>query len=588
MTKPVIVTRAGKGAPLTSTEGDSNFSNLKDATIGVLANGTTVTTDLNGSFEIEAGTGITVAGNNTSKKITITNSKLLSGETAPTLGADLDVATFKIVTTSSNRNIELDPHGTGVVAVTGPMTISGNLTVSGTTTTVNSTVVDIADKNITVAKGSADKAAANGGGLTVDLGTDGTASIEYASGSDRFVVNKKIAGSFLSNAASDFSGASINLGSASNITITGGTSGYVLRTDGAGALTWVAQTSGPANTDALSEGSTNLYFTNARARSAISATGSLSYNSSTGVISFTETTEIPSQTGNSGKYLTTNGTAVSWGTVTSGIATVSADTSPSLGGNLNVNGNNIVSSSNGNIRLAPNGTGKIVVGSGSLGASITSNGAYNLILNTNEGTDSGQIIINQGLNGNIAMTPNGTGKVRFYGVYSFPTADGSADQFLKTDGSGNLSFATPTGSFVATATADLNMATFKIKTTSSQNLAFETSSSSYGMDFKSNTNKFGYLDSNVTLTTNGVSSMTVKSATGGTIVVADNISAGGHITLTPAGSGQINLAGPLKTSTTSGTPSTYNTSYFEGTLDTPASWLKIDVGGSNYYLPMFQ
>jgi hypothetical protein len=82
--------------------------------------------------------------------------------------------------------------------------------------------------------------------------------------------------------------------------------------------------------------------------------------------------------------------------------------------------------------------------------------------------------------------------------------------------------------------------------------------------------------------------MTVKSATGGTIVVADNISSGGHITLTPAGSGKINLAGPLKTSTTSGTPTTFNTSYFEGTLDTPASWLKIDVGGSNYYLPMFQ
>jgi hypothetical protein len=35
MTKPVIVTRAGKGSALTFTEGDSNFTNLQNATITV-------------------------------------------------------------------------------------------------------------------------------------------------------------------------------------------------------------------------------------------------------------------------------------------------------------------------------------------------------------------------------------------------------------------------------------------------------------------------------------------------------------------------------------------------------------------------
>ncbi len=44
------------------------------------------------------------------------------------------------------------------------------------------------------------------------------------------------------------------------------------------------------DTDDLTEGSTNLYHTTARARAAISVSGDLSYNSSTGVISFTETT----------------------------------------------------------------------------------------------------------------------------------------------------------------------------------------------------------------------------------------------------------------------------------------------------------
>ena len=42
------------------------------------------------------------------------------------------------------------------------------------------------------------------------------------------------------------------------------------------------------NTDEMTEGSTNLYHTTARARASISATGSLSYNNSTGVISFTQ------------------------------------------------------------------------------------------------------------------------------------------------------------------------------------------------------------------------------------------------------------------------------------------------------------
>jgi hypothetical protein len=42
------------------------------------------------------------------------------------------------------------------------------------------------------------------------------------------------------------------------------------------------------DTDNVTEGSSNLYYTTARARSSVSATGSISYNSSTGVFSFTQ------------------------------------------------------------------------------------------------------------------------------------------------------------------------------------------------------------------------------------------------------------------------------------------------------------
>jgi hypothetical protein len=47
-------------------------------------------------------------------------------------------------------------------------------------------------------------------------------------------------------------------------------------------------------------------------------------------------------------------------------------------------------------------------------------------------------------NGNISITPDGTGKVIIDGL-SHPTADGTADQVLKTDGSGNLSFGDVSG-----------------------------------------------------------------------------------------------------------------------------------------------
>jgi len=137
------------------------------------------------------------------------------------------------------------------------------------------------------------------------------------------------------------------------------------------------------------------------------------------------------------------------------------DTSPQLGGNLDVNGFDIVSTSNADIDLVPNGTGDVTlqadtvkVGDAGAAAVLTSNGAgtltvttggaTDLILNTNSGTDSGVIQITDAANGNIAITPNGSGNIVLDGL-TFPNADGSADTFLKTNGSGTLSFAEISG-----------------------------------------------------------------------------------------------------------------------------------------------
>jgi hypothetical protein len=66
---------------------------------------------------------------------------------------------------------------------------------------------------------------------------------------------------------------------------------------------YVEITSSPGSTDAVPEGSTNLYFTNARARAAVGASGSLSYSTATGIFSYTQPTNVSAFTNDSG-YLT--------------------------------------------------------------------------------------------------------------------------------------------------------------------------------------------------------------------------------------------------------------------------------------------
>jgi hypothetical protein len=160
------------------------------------------------------------------------------------------------------------------------VTVTGDLTVQGTLTTINSTTVDIADLNLTVAKGAADAAAANGAGLTVD---GAGATITYASGADTWNFNKSViatsfGGDLTGNVTGDLTG-----------NVTGNVTG-----DLTGNVTGTVSDISNHTTNALSEGSTNRYFTQARARQSLSATtsgsgyGDLSYDDTTGTFTFTK------------------------------------------------------------------------------------------------------------------------------------------------------------------------------------------------------------------------------------------------------------------------------------------------------------
>ena len=103
------------------------------------------------------------------------------------------------------------------------------------------------------------------------------------------------------------------------------------------------------------------------------------------------------------------------------------DTSPQLGGNLDVNGNDIVSTSNANIDIVPNGTGDVTlqadtvqIGDSNANATLTTNGTGDLILNTNAGTNAGNITLEDGANGHIQVTTNGTGYIKFNDLAYIP------------------------------------------------------------------------------------------------------------------------------------------------------------------------
>ena len=112
-----------------------------------------------------------------------------------------------------------------------------------------------------------------------------------------------------------------------------------------------------------------------------------------------------------------------------GLAAVVDDTTPQLGGDLDVNGNDIVSTSNADISIIPNGSGDVNLGADAVqfgdlnaDATLTTQGTGDMILNTNNGTNAGNITLLDGADGNIEFTNNGTGVVNFNDAAYFPEA----------------------------------------------------------------------------------------------------------------------------------------------------------------------
>lgn len=184
-------------------------------------------------------------------------------------------------------------------------------------------------------------------------------------------------------------------------------------------------------------------------------------------------------------------------------------------------------SANSAIVIAPDGTGdvhlnadSVRIGDNNTDATLVTRGTGDLILTTNEGSGTqGVIRIYDGANGNIELTPNGTGQVKIdYSLW--PVSDGTASQVLSTNGSGVLSWTTSStfapaspGEIGATTPADASFLTLNVKSASSVVKEFR-------LHDQDNSNYVGF-KAPVTVGTNRVWTLPSADGTNGQVLSTD-------------------------------------------------------------------
>jgi hypothetical protein len=247
-----------------SADTDENIR-IKTVGAGILQLGSSAQTgviQVDSTLQITAGKNITDSAGikvNFGDSIEMNGNKVI-GLGAPSSANDAATKTYvdtsiSAISTSSitqgNSNVTVTDTGTGTVTVSvdgstaltvsaNGVTVAGNLTVQGATTTVESNTISLAD-NILTLNSDATGAATQNAGLEVERGDDTNVSLRWNEGTDV----------------------------------------WQFTNDGA--------TYNPiaVNTDGLAEGSTNQYFTNTRARGALSGSSGtgISYSSGTGAFS---------------------------------------------------------------------------------------------------------------------------------------------------------------------------------------------------------------------------------------------------------------------------------------------------------------
>ena len=159
---------------------------LSSATVSDLTSGRVVLAG--GSGALQDNSNLTFNGSQLGITGTVNASSTITGTEFHT-GASGSAIRVTSNTISGPATFTLDPAAVG--DNTGKVIIAGDLQVDGTTTTVNSTTVNIVDKNIQVATGSANDAAANGGGITIASG-DGNKTFQFEATGDNLASSENL------------------------------------------------------------------------------------------------------------------------------------------------------------------------------------------------------------------------------------------------------------------------------------------------------------------------------------------------------------------------------------------------------------
>jgi hypothetical protein len=198
--------------------------------------------------------------------------------------------------------------------------------------------------------------------------------------------------------------ANVTLGAVANLKISGGSSGYVLSTDGASNLSWVAQTGGGGSGASISNGTSNVNIPASSGNVNISSAG----NANIVVIT--------------GTGMNVAGTITATGNITGGNLITSGGSGGSITGANSVSANYFT----GTLTTAaqPN---------------ITSLGTLTGLTSTGTANFTGASNVSLGAVGNVKIT------------------GGSANQYLQTDGTGNLSFVTVSTTSISNGNSNVNI-----------------------------------------------------------------------------------------------------------------------------------
>jgi hypothetical protein len=222
-----------------------------------------ITTSGTGTLKLISANGINLTGElgATSGDIQIgdhvdMNSSLIKELATPVSSTDAANKAYVDTTSASAVTGGANAGSFTTVTTTGNAIVGGDLTVNGTTTSVNTAQIDLAD-NILVLNSDATGNASQNAGIEIERGDDTNVQLLWNETDNRWDIGSedlKTTGDLIGDLVGDVTG---TVSSIANHT-----------------------------TANLTEGA-DLYFTTARARSSISVSGDINYNSTTGVISTT-------------------------------------------------------------------------------------------------------------------------------------------------------------------------------------------------------------------------------------------------------------------------------------------------------------